>query len=202
MSSLDPLRVTCGSLPTACTPGQPWEGASKSGGLLHCKEHGKIPSGGTYANTAASHYWDLVHKDGRWKLRSTLPQSPMSGKPPNQLGALIHGFRVDFQVGSAPKRASKPRPPLLVFLCQATPIQLEPQKGPPGLPVASRFIPATVTGFRVKCLEESSLLQTSQPDLLSPSLSHGQQKRSCGQVRRRARATMESLRETNGHQQT
>ena len=33
--------------------------------------HCATPRGGTYADIAASHYYDCIHaKDGRWKLRS------------------------------------------------------------------------------------------------------------------------------------
>ena len=35
--------------------------------------HCTIPCGGTYADIAASHYYDCIHaKDGRWKLRSSI----------------------------------------------------------------------------------------------------------------------------------
>ena len=35
--------------------------------------HCTIPRGGTYADIAASHYYDCIHdKDGRWKLRSSI----------------------------------------------------------------------------------------------------------------------------------
>ena len=37
------------------------------------QDHCMIPRGGTYADIAASHYYDCIHaKDGRWKLRSSI----------------------------------------------------------------------------------------------------------------------------------
>ena len=63
------------------------------GGTARLRQpHGTIPQGGTYADIAASHYYDCIHsKDGRWKLRSSIAV-------PNYPFALAHhglfpGFR-------------------------------------------------------------------------------------------------------------
>ena len=44
------------------------------GGVARLRQpHCVIPRGGTYADIAASHYYDCIHaKDGRWKLRSSI----------------------------------------------------------------------------------------------------------------------------------
>ena len=44
------------------------------GGSARLRQHHcTIPRGGTYADIAASHYYDCIHaKDGRWKLRSSI----------------------------------------------------------------------------------------------------------------------------------
>ena len=44
------------------------------GGAARLRQpHCTIPRGGTYADIAASHYYDCIHaKDGRWKLRSSI----------------------------------------------------------------------------------------------------------------------------------
>ena len=44
------------------------------GGVARLRQHHcVIPRGGTYADIAASHYYDCIHaKDGRWKLRSSI----------------------------------------------------------------------------------------------------------------------------------
>ena len=44
------------------------------GGAARLRQpHCVIPRGGTYADIAASHYYDCIHaKDGRWKLRSSI----------------------------------------------------------------------------------------------------------------------------------
>ena len=44
------------------------------GGVARLRQHHcVIPRGGTYADVAASHYYDCIHaKDGRWKLRSSI----------------------------------------------------------------------------------------------------------------------------------
>ena len=44
------------------------------GGVARLRQpHGVIPRGGTYADIAASRYYDCIHaKDGRWKLRSSI----------------------------------------------------------------------------------------------------------------------------------
>ena len=44
------------------------------GGAARLRQsHCSIPRGGTYADIAASHYYDCIHaKDGRWKLRSCI----------------------------------------------------------------------------------------------------------------------------------